>query len=69
MTASEDIVSTDDVEITSLMSVRGGPGGLVHQPIHECLTLTSLVNGNFGVAQGTTVANKSSGQCLERASV
>ena len=42
-----------------MMSVSGGPGGLVHQPIHESLTLAALINGKFGVDPGTTVANAS----------
>ena len=46
-------------EVATMMSVRGGPYGLIHQPIHESLTLAALINGNFGIAQGTTVNNAS----------
>jgi hypothetical protein len=59
MAASGDIDGTDGVEVIPMMSVRGGPGGLLHQPIHESLTLAALINGNFGIAQGTTVTNAS----------
>jgi len=45
-------------EITPMMSIRG-PGGIFNQPIHESLTLAALINGNFGVAQDTTVDNAS----------
>lgn len=59
MATSGDIDGTDGVEVTPMMSVRGGPGGRVHQPIHESMTLAALINGNFGVARGTTVDNAS----------
>ncbi|KPM43290.1 hypothetical protein AK830_g3276 [Neonectria ditissima] len=59
MPPSADDDDTTGVEVTPMMSVRGGPGGLIHQPIHESLTLAALINGNFGVASGTTVDNAS----------
>ena len=59
MTTHEDIDATDGVEVDAMMAVSGGPGGVIHQPIHESLTLAALINGNFGVAQGTTVHNAS----------
>lgn len=46
-------------EVEAFMSVAGGPGGLVHAPIHESITLAALINGNFGVARGTTLQNVS----------
>ena len=59
MATHEDIDATDGVEVDAKMAVSGGPGGKFHQPIHESLTLAALINGNFGVAQGTTVHNAS----------
>ncbi|RMJ15842.1 hypothetical protein CDV36_004485 [Fusarium kuroshium] len=41
------------------MAMRGGPEGLLFQPIHESLTLAALINGNFGMASGTTLDNAS----------
>ncbi|MCJ1282093.1 hypothetical protein MMC26_001416 [Xylographa opegraphella] len=57
MSASESVDGTNGAEITPMMSIRGGPAGLFHQPIHESLTLAILISGNFGVAHGTTVDN------------
>lgn len=59
MADSGNIDGADGDEVTPMMSVRGGPGGLVHQPIHESLTLAALINGKFGVPEGTTVNNGS----------
>ena len=39
------------------MSIGGGPGGLIHQPIHESLTLSALISAGAGVPLGTTVAH------------
>lgn len=52
MATSGDVDGTHGVEITPMMSVRGGLGGFFHQPIHESLTLAALINGNFGSTQG-----------------
>lgn len=46
-------------EVEAMMSVAGGPGGIVHSPIHESITLAALINGNFGVARGTAIQNAS----------
>lgn len=59
MATHEDIDATDGVVVDTMMSVSGGPGGIVYQPIHESLTLAALINGNLGVAQGTIVRNAS----------
>ncbi|KAF7563162.1 hypothetical protein G7046_g953 [Stylonectria norvegica] len=59
MPPSVDVDDAEGVEVAPMMSVRGGPGGKVHQPIHESLTLAALINGNVGVAPGTTVDNAS----------
>ncbi|KAL8782840.1 MAG: hypothetical protein Q9195_009561 [Heterodermia aff. obscurata] len=59
MSTPIDVDDTHGVEITPMMSVSGGPGGFYHQPIHESLTLATLISGNFGVDPSTTVANAS----------
>jgi hypothetical protein len=46
-------------EVEANMSVAGGLGGFVHQPIHESLTLAALINANVGVSQDTTLDNAS----------
>ncbi|RSL44905.1 hypothetical protein CEP53_011012 [Fusarium sp. AF-6] len=56
---STDGDATEQVMITPIMAVKGGPGGFLFQPIHEGLTLAALINGNFGVASGTTLDNAS----------
>ncbi|KAG9853766.1 hypothetical protein KCU98_g2812, partial [Aureobasidium melanogenum] len=50
---------SEDREIMPMMSISGGPWGLVHQPIHESLTLSALVSCGYDVAQGTTLSNAS----------
>ncbi|RSM19540.1 hypothetical protein CDV31_001700 [Fusarium ambrosium] len=57
--SSTDGDTTEEVMITPIMAVEGGPGGFLFQPIHEGLTLAALINGNFGVASGTTLDNAS----------
>lgn len=51
----------DDDEGTAVeptMSVSGGPGGILHAPIHESLTLSALINvPNSGVAPGTSLSS------------
>lgn len=43
------------------MSVRGGPGGFIHAPIHESLTVSALINvPGSGVAPGTSLHSASS---------
>ncbi|KAJ1324700.1 hypothetical protein MN608_09403 [Microdochium nivale] len=44
------------VPVESAMSIRGGPSGIVHAPIHESLTLSALTNvPNSSVAQSTNL--------------
>ena len=59
MATHADIDATDGVEVDAMIAVSGGPGGIIHQPIHESLTLAALIGGGFGVAQCTTVHNAS----------
>lgn len=47
----------DGREVAPAMSIGGGPGGSIHSRIHESLTLSALLNGGSGIAQGTTVGN------------
>jgi len=60
---AQDTVSEDSELIESpkhllaRMSIKAGPEGMIHQPIHESVTLAAMINGSFGVAQGTTVDN------------
>lgn len=49
----------EGTEVSPMMSIAGGPGGSIHEPIHESLTLAAMINGGFGVAQGTTLDNAS----------
>ncbi|RSM12625.1 hypothetical protein CEP52_002369 [Fusarium oligoseptatum] len=57
--SSTDGDATEEGMITPMMAMRGGPDGLLFQPIHESQTLAALINGNFGVASGTTLDHAS----------
>lgn len=48
--------SDDGVEVEPMMAISGGPGGAIHQPIHESLTLAALIAVG-AVPKGTTVEN------------
>lgn len=59
MSTNETNASDPGREVQPAMSIAGGPGGLVHEPIHESLTLTALISAGFGVNNGTNFGNAS----------
>ncbi|KAF4823451.1 hypothetical protein CGCTS75_v010342 [Colletotrichum tropicale] len=56
---SNDEIEIEGEEVEAQMSVSGGPFGAFHEPIHESLTLSALINSNSAVARGITVKNAS----------
>lgn len=54
-----DTDEADGREVETMMAIRGGPGGYIHQPIHESLTLAALISGGSGTNPGTNADNAS----------
>jgi hypothetical protein len=40
-------------------AVAGGPGGCLHSPLHESITLAALISTGYNVASGTTLESAS----------
>ncbi|GKT42871.1 uncharacterized protein ColSpa_03052 [Colletotrichum spaethianum] len=59
MAATTEIATANEFEVEPQMSVAGGPWGMIHEPIHESLTLAALISSNYDVSRGTTIKNAS----------
>jgi hypothetical protein len=46
-------------EVEPDFAIAGGPGGQIHTPVHESLTLAALISSGYNVAQGTTLSSAS----------
>ena len=59
MAKVQDHGLSEGKEVEADFAIAGGPGGSIHTPVHETLTLAALISSGYNVAQGTTLASAS----------
>lgn len=55
--SAQDSAASEEYGVN--FAVAGGPGGWVHSPVHESITLAALISTAYHIAPGTTLKNAS----------